>query len=411
MTHNLRDQWWRWGLGLLLIAGISWWLYATFEWHTEEVDIGPTEHARQNPYLALQMFLQSRNTKTEFQRGFSGLVELRLGGKKLGQNDALILTHTFQALQEPQVESLWQWVSHGGTLIVAAHNPHIPATGDLQDNLLERMGLVPTTSYRGDTLEVSENPPFPLDSAENSQDDLADCLDGAVHSLTFPGEAEPLKLRTHAAAQLYADESDIQVLAASDENHSVFTRYALGAGQIYTLAHDFPLRNEYVACNDNGYIAWRMIGESPKAWFAINTDTPSFWSQIWQISPAACLMLLATLGLWIWQQGVRFGPVHFVDRSQRRQFLDHIRANATFLYRNQGNTVLIQMLRDEIQQRMLLKDSHYTQLPPARQLDKLQQATAMSPADLQLAMQAPLPVPNGQLVEVVKRLQNIRNHL
>lgn len=417
MDPKRQALWWRAGIVVLLLAALAWWISLNFEWRTEEINIGPTEEARRNPFLALQMLIQGRDKQTHLKHGFHGLDRLTLGDQQIGQYDAVVLIHTFQSLQEPQVDALWGWVQDGGTLIVAAYNPHIPSSAYVQDNLLQRMGLILQTDNHVDLVDShprdeadTDAPPTQAEDSEQS-DAITDCRVGTEVTAEWPEETTSLRIRTDRSTHLYLDDSEAKMLASTGENLTAIAEYALGEGRIYTFAHDFPLRNRHIACGDNGYVLWKMVAQSPTVWFALNANSPSFWDELWRLSPAGCVALFLTLVLWVWQHGTRFGPVHMVDRSQRRHFIDHIRASATFLLRNQDNAPLIQTLRDDIQQRMRLHHSGFDQLPIDKQLAKLQQMTALPREELHLAMFHPLPLPAGHFLEAVKRLQHLRNNL
>lgn len=447
-----RDQWLLYGLLALGAIAVIYW-YTSLDWKEQEIDTGPTAEARQNPYLALQMVLRDKGINNDFQRGFSGLNQLKFGDRVLGRTDTLVLIHTYQGIYDSHLEALWQWVENGGHLIVTADNPFIKADSHLDDPLLDRLGLALETNADYQWPELGENddeedegdegdegrdePPANSSASPANADNLTDsentatekakrnCDRATTAQMGWQDTTIPLTIISSDRARLYQYDEQSQVLAYQedfahlgndeeedyDNEYIEVARLRVGSGYIDAYASDISLTNDNIACYDNGYAFWQLVKDSPQVWLAVNADRPSFWREMWALSAVGCVALIAALALWVWQQGVRFGPVLPIDRSQRRHFIDHIRASGMFIYRNDGSATLMQTLREDIQQKMQIKYSQYLQLGPDQQLEKLQQLTAMPSDDIQLAMFHPLPLPAGLLVDSVRKLQHLRNSL
>lgn len=412
-------------LVILLGAYVYW--YSQLEWVEQTVELGPKGEALRNPYLAAEEFLRHKGKQTYFQRGFSGLAELKLGEQTIPSGDTLVLTQTYQALPEPYVQALWQWVQDGGNLILAATNPYIGAEERLPDPLLKRLNLILIKHWEPDFSELVENLSDDLhsDDAEPEllEDQLAapseletnnpdqpwqpDCFGASRTGINWPGYALPLVLSAGYSARLRAAQGELD----EQNEPSIFESFIIGAGSIHVFAEDLSFTNENIACFDNALLFWELTKNSGKIWFASNASSPSFWRELWRLSAVGCIALLMALALWVWQQGTRFGPIFSIDRSSRRNFIDHIKASATFLYRNRGNGPLLEALRNEVRQRMQIKYSHFAKLSQAQQLQKYQQVSAMAAEDIEKAMFEPLPVPSKRFISTVRRLQHLRNRL
>lgn len=417
MTRDQSSQWLLYGLIAVCAALIVYW-YLNLEWEEKEIDMGPSDEARRNPYLALQMYAESQGLQSHFQRGFSGLADLSLGDQSIGKSDTLVLIHTYQGLADHHLEAVWAWVEQGGNLIVTAENPFVNPSSLLSDTLMERLNLTLETDYEydlgdlfGDEEEEEQESEEPSDESVATEEEAPwqpSCLWQDSTEINWGDHTPPLTISDDYYARLY----DTDAYYDDDESAAFALKtFNIGNGNIHVFASDIGLRNDSVGCEDNGFLFWQMVKESPKVWFAVNANSPSFWQELWRLSAVGCVSLLLALAFWVWQQGTRFGPIYLIDRSQRRNFIDHIRASATFLLRNQNNQPLIQSLRDDITQRMHVKHSHFDRMTPQEQMDKFIQASAMTSEDIERAMFQPLPVPSNNFIGTVRRLQYLRNQL
>ena len=410
---------------LLAVGALLVFWYRGLEWTTRLVDHGPTAEARQNPVLALQRLLEQRNIPVALVRGFAGLEQLRLEQQPIPPGDALVLLNTAHSLRATQVDALWRWVEEGGRLVAAADNPFFTAN-NRADPLLDRLGLA-LTGDDWDLLETAEEeaaeapleqaaptpPPAPAGPATN-----ADEKPQEICSWTYVAVPVRLDLEPHANLMLemgsgvaftQLNESS-RALAAYDEQ--VFLAHQrLGAGDIYALPSMTALDNDNIHCQDNAYVFWQLLREADKVWLVVNTDGPSFWGYLWQLSPLGCAAFLAALAAWLWYRVPRFGPVFPVTRIGRRQFLDHIQATAQFTLRHQGSSTLVETLRDELWHRLRLRQPGFRRLTRTEQIETVSKLSGMAAADVQLALFRELPLPDPLFVEAVQRLQHLRTPL
>lgn len=402
--------------------------YYNLEWEDKEIDLGPTPEARRNPVLALQRLLEARGQPVQLVRGFTGLERLHLGGTPIGANDAVVLLNTGRSLQQAQVEQLWQWLEGGGRILAAVNNPHFDMTALDNDPLLDQLGVTLVRhdwsglDDAGEELEDDQaqlDPPAaeadsdPVDAEGTEEESTTE--ECRWQDVTLPvslgaGEADDLQMEFVSAIS-FADLAG-EVRALSRDGDNLFLLHQkIGAGEIYAIPAMHALHNLNIHCADNAYLVWRMLRDSDKVWLALNADSPSFWHHLWQLSAFGCMALLAALALWLWYKVPRFGPILERHARGRRQFLDHIQASAQFLLRQQGSKALILPLRDDILQKLRLRHPGFAQLPIAEQIAKTAQLSGMSHTDVQLALYRPLPVPDPVFIDMVQRLQHLRNAL
>lgn len=438
------------GVFVLLLA---WALVRQLEWVEEEVDLGPTAEAKRNPFLASQRLLEQYDIPHHTEHGFSNLREMQWQDKPIGQNDTLVLINTYHNLHERQVERLWRWVADGGRLIVSAENPFIGIGEHLRDPLLARMGLTLhsnhsfSVDHEGAHLPDEDaqpgecTPPEEITEAEpetapGSEEAVLEDHEVIEDDELFGDEAiadgtedawTPCSLLTSVPVTLSADEPKLVLnisnnsyfsikdesaeVLAGDEETAFSVRQQHGRGEIVAITNAIAWQNSYIGCNDNAYIFWRLTHDSPRVWYAINVQTPSFWRQLWQLSAAGCVALLLALAFWLWTAATRFGPILQPPHSSGGQFIDHIRAAAKFTQRHQGQEALVEVLRDDIAHCAQKRYPGFGRLSRREKISVLHKICGVTQSDIDFALFHPLPLSESQFLDVVRRLQHLRNRL
>ena len=417
--------------GLLLIGLIS--LALRLEKVDKEVDLGPTQEAKRNPFLASQRLLQHYDIPFVAQNGFSGLQHLRMQEQTIGANDTLILINTYQNLRSDQVHTLWEWVEQGGRLIISVENPFIGSAENIDDPLLNRMGLTLYPNYDSQKFEEDdetvEEDNTHSENTEKASKNTEDYADSNAKPIALDDHAFDacVWLQTTVSAQLQSNEPSIDIgvsgdtylisdydnlhVLAGDDTAIYLAKQNLGAGEIFVSTSAQAWQNSNIDCNDNAYFFWRLVQNSPKVWMAINQQTPSFWRHLWHLSPAGCIALLIALVFWLWNRANRFGPVLHQNSFARRRFLEHIQAAAQFRLRHEGSEAMITTLRIDIQQRAEQRHPGFHQLSAPDQIAVLHSLCGLDESEIQLAMQPPATRSRPQFVELTQRLQHLRNRL
>jgi hypothetical protein len=416
-------------LAAAAVVGLLFLWYRALEWETRQVDRGPTQEARQNPVLALQRLLEQREVPVSLVRGFGTLERMEANNTPIGTGDTLVLLNSGHGLRESQVDALWRWMEEGGQLLVTADNPYFDMEYQA-DTLLGRLDLMVSNDYwnllyEAEDAEEDEQDESTKTTAEASAEDANESQDDGeqpiIHERCTEYVALPLHLPEYGPDPLlmefasgYAftagEGSDVHALA-SYQDQIFFARRRVGAGAISLLPGMEPLSNDVIHCADNAFILWQLLKNSNKVWLVVNTDSPSFWRYLWQFSALGCVMMLAALAAWLWHRVPRFGPVLTPHNQGRRRFMDHIQASAHFILRHQGNSALATSLREDLWHRLRLRHPGLEHLDPAAQAERIHQFSGMAVADVQLALFRPLPVPPQDFVDMVQRLQHLRNAL
>lgn len=126
---------WGWVIALLLLLTVLAFQAGDLEWEELETDLGYTEEARRNPYLAAKMFLQQWGADVTTSSG------LRILDNMPNVSDTIVITSSRFSLSQRRSDQLSQWLNEGGHLVVMVSAVYDADTGDSGDKLLDGLGI------------------------------------------------------------------------------------------------------------------------------------------------------------------------------------------------------------------------------------------------------------------------------
>ncbi|MBP5125036.1 DUF4350 domain-containing protein [Pseudomonas protegens] len=375
-------------LALVLGAG-GYYLYRHATPYQKLVDHGPSPEARANPYLAAEMFLRERGLKVQHANSLDVLASLPPAG------NSLLLLGERSNMSPPQVDQLLEWARAGGRLLFVAEalwDEDSQKSGDL---LLDRVQIHQQLS------QDLDEPPEPE-------------ADDAYPKLTkvyLEDEQAPAYISFDTDFHL----DDPQSLAQSWANSGVAThmiQLEYGKGAVIVLTDADIWKAPAIGLYDNAWLLWYLNTDSAVT-LLFNTDHPDLWQLLWRYFPQALVALALLLGLWLWQAGMRHGPLLAPAPKARRQLREHLRASADFLLRHAGQGALLQALQLDIRRRARRRHPGFEQLPAEAQWDVL---ALLSQQPVEAIRQALQPLSGQRLSSVdfshqVARLQTLRNAL
>ncbi|WGL15589.1 DUF4350 domain-containing protein [Microbulbifer bruguierae] len=390
---------------LLLLGGGAALFLFFYERYTEEVDLGYTEAARRNPYLAAEQFLARIEVPARRADNISVVTTL-------GENDILFLASSSQIYNRERLEELLDWVENGGEAIVIARGHG----GDNErDLLLDRLGLEITSgeldfyfnqqarevlgdeaaNITGESAsEMMREHNRRLDEGESaateSSDDntapaqnataVADTTSTSETSRNPDVEPERLVYLTSDSGASYAlhfdpawaFEHEMMGEAYNDTEidgarlhwvtfqnlptQAPLVQYDYGRGRL-TLMTDGDLWQNYrIGDFDHAYFLAHLIGERQLVMITRpHFDSLSTLAKRYALEffSAGLLALLA----WIANRSRRFGPMAPAPAAERRSLLEHIRACGLFYWRENRAENLFLQARDPLLQKI-------TGLPP-----------------------------------------------
>lgn len=173
---------------------------------------------------------------------------------------------------------------------------------------------------------------------------------------------------------------------AEERIETLALRVPAGAGSVTVVAHSRPFGNTDLLHGDNALLAVAALRAGPGAtvWLVRGAGGGHFLAWLWSHAWAAVVPALLSLGLAIWRESTRFGPMLAAPALARRSMLEQIRGTAAFLWQRSPGALHRAGLRalDELAARRL---RGYGRLDAAGRVARLAAATGQNPGDLQRA--------------------------
>lgn len=448
----------------VVLAGSGYWAYNSFRWEEKEIDHGYSTEAKQNDFLAAEIFLRRQGVSAISIKNLSLLENHRWRDIALTPDDTIVLVNAIKTLNQDRYDRLYKWVENGGTLIVSTQNPYIGAHTNQEDLLLRDFGVTPAVDTDNDfaeklfdvfdkkdkqdgetdesgkaddqaddqqndpllktgnnkTQQTTEKNNSEKNNAEKKPENYYRCnLDQEVTTVEFAGEPKPLAFdfSRHDPFTFYDDsddatdnENEIDTNEENTDNTSHMLYFDVGAGGITITSDTRIWTNQHIDCHDHAYALWRLANHNGRVWFLTNQDAPSLTSIIWRNASYGVLAVLIALVLWLWAKSQRFGPVFSATENARRSLAEHIYASAMLLWRHQQHPQLLTLLRQQIIHRL----QHHPQVFAADQQEQLiflQELTGINREAIQRALYADNLHNPQDFANAIAHLQTIRKQL
>ncbi|MFF7707116.1 DUF4350 domain-containing protein [Pseudomonas sp. NPDC007930] len=380
-------------LALVLLASIAlaaagYYLWAHLERVEETVDHGPSEAARNNPYLAAERFLRGQGLAVSPAGGgdpWAGMAPA---------SSSLVLLADRRGMSAPQVQRLLQWVRRGGHLVVVAQGIYNAQRGRSGDALLDTLRIRRT---------LSKDLP---EAAQASQDKTPD-----LTQLYLENEPAPALLGFDPAFHL-EDPTDKAMAWANSRIATHLMQLDWGDGVITVLSDAALWRNGAIGKHDNAWLLW-YLNQDRKVTLVQQAQPQGWFSLLWQYFAQALVALLALALAACWYHGVRTGPALPAPPPGRRRLAEHLRASAAFTLRHGGQQQLLKHLRRDLGRRAARHHPGFAQLPVADQWHVLARLAGVPTASIAQAMapSAGKRLSSGAFNQQVAQLQRIRNAL
>ena len=294
-----------------VLAAVAVWIAMNTYWDYAMVDNPMKGEALHNRYytfehLARGLAVQTRQVPT--LRTFPAA------------EDVLIVDDLRGALLANRVDALEEWVAGGGRLLLAR--------GALLSNpkLLSWSGIGIVSRGSGDEDDAPRVP-----SRAAGPDD--DC---AAYSEGLAGHKSGKSLRACLGSTRVAFSStSTPAWSLSDGYGFQMLRVGIGKGSVAVIACECLMGNKSLLRGDHARIVFDAI--PLRAGDHVNILNPvgaeSLLSLLWRFAAAAIVCGLAAIGLIIWRNLPRFGPIAPPPPLLRRSLAEQIRARARFSWR------------------------------------------------------------------------------
>ncbi|VVP66115.1 hypothetical protein PS914_00259 [Pseudomonas fluorescens] len=373
----------------VLLGALSIYLYLQATPYQEVIDPGPSPEALANPYLAAEHFLRRQGLTVSHADSLDILPSIE------PRQHSLLLLGDRSNMTPRQIDQVMNWTRAGGRLLFVAQSLWDERLGQSNDLLLDRVQLHQLLSKN-----LKGAPP----------DSRADPYPGLTR-LYLEDEDAPAYAGFDTAFHLEDPKNLAQAWANSAKaTHMMQLDHGLGSIIVVTDADLWktPAIDQY----DNAWLLWYLTADT-RVTLLFNTDHDSLLTLLLRYFPQALVALVALIGVWFWQVGVRHGPMLEPAPRGRRQLQEHLRASADFLFRRKGQDHLLHTLQQDILRCVRRRHPGFEQLGIAEQWQVLARLTGQSTRAISQVM-SPRPKQRLSSVEFsrqVAHLQILRNAL
>jgi hypothetical protein len=339
----------------LMILGAAW-FFANFDRVPSTKWEKPGKEALRNPYLALERFTARLGRPLTRVSNALALDQLPPGGVLLLDDERRIHVNPKRA------GALFEWVSRGGYLIVAAEGESV------DDPVLDRLGVTwyaAPEEPRGDGEEQAGKTAGGNSGTTAGQCSAppADSADQAPETVLvrLPGRDKPLYLERAATGGLQPGDPVPVWRAGVDGRRSTLLHYAYGRGQI-TVLDDFGfLTNWSIGDHDHAELIWALVQRyRPEGELRLATrlKVPTLWE--WLVESAWTVLVSGgcLIAVWLWRIVPRFGGTLSVAEPARRSLAEHLSAIGRAVWREEGLVHWSNVVRQDLWENLVRRHPH-----------------------------------------------------
>lgn len=349
---------------LALVIGL---FFTFFESYETTVDLGWSEEAKLNRFLAAQQYLDKLEITHQISSSFKQL-------KNLESIDTLIINNDKDVVSVQQQEELLNWIRSGGHLIIAFSD--IEDEYD-QDHFLRTLGFDAYTREYSDDDEsqtwIDENQDFSENvlaaSKKKSRKNLMkkvlekenSITELLVTTLTFDGIEGEVDAYFETSTLLdhdyfYQDEQSDYAYQPfywqGDNNGTRFIQMEIEEGLVTVMSTVEIWNNYNIDILDHALLLRVLTKYSTLVVFLEGSSFPHLNTLIWKYAYELVISLLIIIIVWLIFKSRRFVPAIQTATSQRRSLLEHIQAIGNYHWRLKQTDTLVLSLRTQILQKV-----------------------------------------------------------
>jgi hypothetical protein len=377
-----------------------------FERKTYEVEVGRSQEARRNRYLALGRMLDRMGHETVTHDGPSELLEW------LPPSDGTLFLPTHRrTLSRQHNQRLLDWVESGGHLIVVTYSLWDDPERD-PDELLDRFDLRQHQRPEGEArTAVTEAGEANLDVATDDPEDSV----WDVATAYWPGAHEPLRVAFDP--DFYWDVTGLAdpVWSITGEHGTYLVTLAHGAGRITAATDDYFLSNDHVGDLDHAELAVRLARMGDRTgpvWIVFAEEWPGLWGQLRKYATPVMLSFALLIATWLWRASLRFGPLRPPPPVERRRWMEHLEAVGRYHWRHDRGRTLIEASRSSVGGSLARQRPGWVPLSLRERARHLAELTGLSDHQAAAALdESVYPRDENHFVTTIARLERIRKAL
>ena len=375
------------------LAGLVWQFSPKMglQWVDVDVPIGPDPKLYSDPFLLLKSYLHVRGYDV------STLPHLNLTEQPINADDtALLLFNAYQLLGQESSAQLLDWVDNGGTVVLTVD---------------DAAGLI--SSWETNAVFTELGIELQNDIAEREDDTnvfMSFLRELLLKSCAQPTQTSNLlgyKVKHALPHEIHFKSNDDYYLVKQIKQNGkvVLMQFDYGQGRINLVNSSVIWQNQYLQCNDHGWLMSYLLPDVQHVQLLWHRDSPTLFTLIWRYVPLVFMSLLALLMLFLWRGFIRFGRSYSPHLAERRSLHEHLLAAGRYYY-SQTNNPTIHKLQLQILQRAKQRFGQFEQLDEVEQWQQLSERSGVSVQLIALAM-SDVTLENEQKISQINTLKTV----
>ncbi len=352
-------------IGLVVLIGVLAlvvWIARNTYWDEIVVPALPRGEAISNPFYAAERLAAELGARSEWRRTLGELPSV---------DSIMVLTHWNWDLIDTRRAAIERWVESGGRLIL---DSTLAAGGDA---LQSWSGLHTESPFFGEPEEAAEESE-PQEGEEEIDVDQDPEFNTPCRELSVKtGESQTNPAREYynlcalAGVNFISAARKLEWALEDDEGIQV-ARVRIGQGSV-TLINGTPFGNRELLEAENAVLLVDVmkLHRGDLVVFVSEEERASLLELIWLYGAPAVLLALALIGISLWRNATRFGPLEAAPDPSRRSLGEQIRGTGQFALRVGGGQALHAAMVRALQEAARLRIPSYETLSRDDQIDAI----------------------------------------
>jgi len=389
------------GAGVLILAFLAW-FGSHLRFEETQVPLPLKGEALSNPYYAAIKLSAQLDAHAAWERVFT----------TPGTDTVILISNWNWTLSRGRRERIETWVEQGGRLVV-------------DGSLLDGSDAFKTWSGVG---EVEREDPEESDTADETQkpdarkqkqrrsdqDDRAlieQFMDARCTELTEDDTQRSLSVCGLDESRSLTSTRKLQ-WALRDGSQLEALRVAVGRGSVTVLnASPFRYREFFQGDHPALFVAATQLHHGDHVMFLTEEEHASLMTLVWRFGAPVVLLLGVLIGLSLWRNTSRFGPLAAAPEKARRSLAEQIRGTGEFTLRFGGGRALHTAMVRALREAALKRLPGYDRLSGEERVAAIAKLTGVLASELEPALNYSGTRSSHELRNVIAVLESARRRL
>jgi len=361
---------------------VIFWISQHTYWADVQIPALPKGEALTNPFYATQRFADALGARTMHDRAFT----------TPPQDAILVLSSWHWSVSDRRRADIEHWVESGGRLVVdrglMGGTPEFERWSGIFRSLRRSDRTQPMLPERCDQFrEERTNAATPV----------------ASNRFYWICDVDP----QHT---LRATKSVAWSLTAGEGIEAM--RVEIGKGSV-TMVNAWPFRERAIFNGDHGwlFVAATQLVRGDEVHFLSEEDHPSLVGLIWLFGKPLVVLTLLLIGLLLWRDSVRLGPLAAAPTRARRSLADQIRGTGQFALRYGGGEALHAASARALDEAASRRISGYRHLTARERAASIAKLTGFDRDAVNAAIHHPGLRQSNELRSTIEMLETLRRRL